>query len=776
MKPKTRPDPKLKPLLLLEDEPIPDHDFDYLKLNPFARIVAGTAVGTRGPFTIGVFADWGHGKTSVLRQAKSLIDADPNSEAVVTVWFNAWQYEREDHPIVPLLATIVAAVDTRRAELQANSTAAAKVTEATLSGLRKLSRALRAMAYGFSAKTKVGVPGFGEVEASFVAKEMIERYDQLTAEDRSDPLLMRSMYYNAFELLKGVTQDTHEESGNEKPPKIVVFVDDLDRCMPEQALHLLEGVKLALAQPGFIFALGVDRRIIESYLTKRYKDNYGVENYTGGSSYLDKIVQLSLYIPPHEERFEEYIKTLIGEKFDEGHADTREIRETLLLLAPLLAIGANHTPRTLVRLVNNLLVDARLSELTDSRTQSMKLADFLGLCAVSRSLQLHLSHDYRSLAENQGLCDDVSRAAQAGSFLDVLDSDGVGNDMPTMEQAEYAKRRYERELQQYSGLVASLQRKSFLVELFNNEYGQRWLAKPEERHAVDRFLAAQRGTESSRPGGSAKQIIDEAIRRTLSLPDSSPITTEVCRSVLELSLAATGIDDEGLQHLAHLTSLRSLDLSGTDVCNKGLRHLVPLQSLKQLSLWATLIDDEGLLYIASIKSLVSLDLMHTKIKGDGLRHLVSLKSLAFLDMSGTTILDGDLRHIAQVASLTSLDLSNTQIGDDGMLHLAPLESLEVLNLLYTKVSDAGLLHLLPLKNISWLELSRTQISDDGIKYLLSLSKLTSLRLVGTQITWKCIEYLNSMPSLDELVISKEFHEHVKGKGLHFDQRIRVSAI
>lgn len=772
MKPKTRPDPKLKPLLLLEDEPIPDHDFDYLKLNPFARIVAGTAVGTRGPFTIGVFADWGHGKTSVLRQAKSLIDADPNSEAVVTVWFNAWQYEREDHPIVPLLATIVAAVDTRRAELQANSTAAAKVTEATLSGLRKLSRALRAMAYGFSAKTKVGVPGFGEVEASFVAKEMIERYDQLTAEDRSDPLLMRSMYYNAFELLKGVTQDTHEESGNEKPPKIVVFVDDLDRCMPEQALHLLEGVKLALAQPGFIFALGVDRRIIESYLTKRYKDNYGVENYTGGSSYLDKIVQLSLYIPPHEERFEEYIKTLIGEKFDEGHADTREIRETLLSLASLLAIGANHTPRTLVRLVNNLLVDARLSELTDSRTQSMKLADFLGLCAVSRSLQLHLSHDYRSLAENQGLCDDVSRAAQAGSFLDVLDSDGVGNDMPTMEQAEYAKRRYERERQQYSGLVASLQRKSFLVELFNNEYGQRWLAKPEERHAVDRFLAAHRGSESTRSSLSA-EVIAEAIRKAMGLAHNAFITPEVRKHVTHLDLAGKDLDNDAISQIVNLEGIKVLVLAGTPIGDDGLKHLPSLQSLKVLDLWATLVSDDGMKYVAQIRSLESLAVMHTSIGDKGISSLAALSKLKILNVSGTLITDDGVQHIASLAELAIVDMSNTQITNEGVMVLQSMQNLSDLCLMGTQVSDEGFERISFSQSIRKLDLSSTDMSDYSVKHLAVLDHIETLSLDNTKITSKCIDFLNDMASLKRVVLPARLQRAIKEGEIVLNPKIQI---
>ncbi len=65
----------LEPLILLEDEPIPDHETDQLSLIPFGKVVAGTAVGTTGPFTIGLFADWGQGKASDLKQDQSLVES-----------------------------------------------------------------------------------------------------------------------------------------------------------------------------------------------------------------------------------------------------------------------------------------------------------------------------------------------------------------------------------------------------------------------------------------------------------------------------------------------------------------------------------------------------------------------------------------------------------------------------------------------------------------------------------------------------------------------------
>ena len=65
-----------EPLLLhlLSDDPIRDHDQDGLDLERWAEVVAGAALGTEGPLSIGVFGRWGVGKTSVLHLARGLID------------------------------------------------------------------------------------------------------------------------------------------------------------------------------------------------------------------------------------------------------------------------------------------------------------------------------------------------------------------------------------------------------------------------------------------------------------------------------------------------------------------------------------------------------------------------------------------------------------------------------------------------------------------------------------------------------------------------------
>ena len=80
---------------------------DGLNFDAYSTVIANAALGTPGPFTIGVFGEWGTGKTSLMRMIEQKLAGDD----VVTVWFNAWQYEKEENPIVPLVGTIIQEIE-----------------------------------------------------------------------------------------------------------------------------------------------------------------------------------------------------------------------------------------------------------------------------------------------------------------------------------------------------------------------------------------------------------------------------------------------------------------------------------------------------------------------------------------------------------------------------------------------------------------------------------------------------------------------------------------
>lgn len=436
-------------LTLLTDEALGEGnapDLDGLGFSTYSKVLGDSAIGTPGPFTIGVFGEWGTGKTSLMRLIQSYLDS---RDDVITVWFNAWRYEREEHPIVPLVATIVR-------ELERNRSFLAKLAE----GGRQLIKALRAVAYGFSAKSKVKVPGFAEVEASFVAKDMIDRDEKLTP----DPLLDRSLYYEAFESLSSL------------PPRggtrIVVIIDDLDRCFPDSAIRLLESIKLVLAQPGFIFVLGVARSVIEGYLQHRYRTEYGITDFEG-RSYLDKIVQLPFHIPPHKGRMVDFAEKILARL-------SPEVRDNFEKILPIVGSASGSNPRSTVRFVNNLLIDLAINR--DLATSGAMSEIGLEYFAVSRCLQQRWPAAFSLLNFSSQLCEAVAQWRD--------------EDIKTEAGSEDTDR---------ASMAASLLADRDLLELLRSDQGRGWLTNEPLRGATVQFLRTQRQETQADVGRSAKR-------------------------------------------------------------------------------------------------------------------------------------------------------------------------------------------------------------------------------------------------------------------------------
>ncbi|HUW82784.1 MAG TPA: P-loop NTPase fold protein [Phycisphaerae bacterium] len=617
-------------LRLISDEPVTTLAEDRLSLETFANTIASVALGTEGPFTIGVFGGWGHGKTSLLMLAKDMLDRQKRDD-IATVWFNAWQYEKEEHPIVPLVATVIRSLEEKYA---------GRLKEQLGAGAQELIRALRAVAYGFSAKAKLRIPAVGEVEAGFVAKEMIDR-DEALKKQSVDPLLDQSLYYNAFRLLGRLRGKGRQQ------PKCVVLVDDLDRCLPQNALHLLESMKLVLAQPGFVFVLAVHRQVIETYLDKRFQ-KYGLEAYRHGQSYLDKIIQLPLFLPPHQKRFDEFVARLLKDFVEADLA--REFEPLKGIIGP----ACNYNPRELVRFFNRLLIDRHIWG------QINPGEDFdAGAFAVARSLQMQSEASYRLLLLDDSLCKWI--AGGEGTVAERL-----RELQDTVAEQKTERGQVVEGVFWSAGLdraVGDLLGRFHLCDLLDSEPGQRWLGERDLREQIEEFLEVQR--EQPAETDSAR-IIDATIRTAINKP-TGELTKQDRAGVMALGLAGQAVSD--LSPLAGLTNLRTLDLNGTPV-----RDLSPLAGLKPLTeLYLSTTQVRDLVPLAGLTNLINLDLSRTQVRD--LSPLAGLKALERLSLMGTQV--RDLSPLAGLKALEGLSLTESQVGD-----LCPLQGLPNLRRLY----------------------------------------------------------------------------------------------
>ena len=86
------------PRTLWTDRPIQTRSEDLLNFADYADILADIILTADTPITLGIFGPWGSGKTSLMRLiAERLIgQRTPGHRRAQTVWFNAWQYERDE--------------------------------------------------------------------------------------------------------------------------------------------------------------------------------------------------------------------------------------------------------------------------------------------------------------------------------------------------------------------------------------------------------------------------------------------------------------------------------------------------------------------------------------------------------------------------------------------------------------------------------------------------------------------------------------------------------
>ncbi|HUL10622.1 MAG TPA: P-loop NTPase fold protein, partial [Methylococcaceae bacterium] len=224
------------------------------------------------PLVIGVHGDWGTGKTSFLMQLRRYLDDDSQKVPAVTVWFDAWRYQHEPVPVVALLAAIrdqFGALARTKKWLQ-------KMGDVTVRSLLAMMTDIGKFIQFEVMPDAAKIQGFGE---QWEKRNLADRLQTDTVQD-----ILKGAVAT---LLKGV-------DGKAITRRVVVFIDDLDRCEPEAAYRLLEGVKVYLRLDHCVFVLGMNQRAVEdaiaTRLPKSLDKQQGVTRIRA-AAYLEKICQ-----------------------------------------------------------------------------------------------------------------------------------------------------------------------------------------------------------------------------------------------------------------------------------------------------------------------------------------------------------------------------------------------------------------------------------------------------------------------------------------------------
>lgn len=179
--------------------------------------------------------------------------------------------------------------------------------------------------------------------------------ERRTSTDYRGRLGLISTLRSDFDALKGLLDDWHADRARDdgeradRPPRlapidrIVLYVDDLDRCPSERVVQVLEAIHLLLALPLFVVVVGVDLRWVARSLQERYPRHLVLEGGVAGDDgtapsspaavsvasaldYLEKIFQIPFWLPPmDEDGSAQMISSLLGGTRDDtaGNRATR---------------------------------------------------------------------------------------------------------------------------------------------------------------------------------------------------------------------------------------------------------------------------------------------------------------------------------------------------------------------------------------------------------------------------------------------------------------------
>ena len=310
--------------LILTDDIAIDPILDF---NLYRNAIVNIVKTSHPKFTIGIFGEWGAGKTTLINSVDNALQTD---KSLIRVRLEAWRYKWEQFPIASLLKSIAYALP---AEKQ----------------FEDLKKKLETSAINFLKNT-------ADILTSIISKYASEEYEisqemfdtfkkelnskiQLIAELDRD-----TVYFDGFEEIKKEIKNLRLEN---PAFRIIVYVDDLDKCSPKKALELLEIIRVFQDVEGFIYIIGISHDILIklSNIEINQKSNEG-------EHYIKNLIQVPIALPKWSNQdtvklVRDFIKKgMIHDKFKDVVDKNIE----------LISVAINNNPREIKRFLNNFIV------------------------------------------------------------------------------------------------------------------------------------------------------------------------------------------------------------------------------------------------------------------------------------------------------------------------------------------------------------------------------------------------------------------------------------
>jgi hypothetical protein len=368
-------------------------------------------VKTETPITVGIIGPWGAGKSSFMGQVKQTVSGIDREKKIFQIWFNAWRHDIHGNLWASLLQSIVTQIESQAA------TNPIRKYGMRLRGILSQVDRLKLGCQLFLAGLIVSIVIF-YLQPMLLTEAKSEGVTLLGALIAHAPAWIASLIALAFlypsvsafiiGLMKPIGLnlasiiDSHDftktvsslDDFNKQfqsllnlylkaNGRLIVYIDDLDRCTPDNAAKVVETINVFLSSPSCVFLLGIDRdklalsieakyqqlielEIKQSERLKQKRRSYGFhDNRRYGEKFLEKIIQLPISLPvPSRKETATFTKNLLdtlpettpatSDKPYEPSEDMVQVQLPEYMQEALIKISGHHSrnPRLLKRFIN----------------------------------------------------------------------------------------------------------------------------------------------------------------------------------------------------------------------------------------------------------------------------------------------------------------------------------------------------------------------------------------------------------------------------------------
>lgn len=295
------------------DEIINDIKNDELEISQYITGLKTFVRNCETPMTLAIQGKWGTGKSSIMK----LLQNELKRNDVETLYFNTWQYSQLHENLyqnfVMYLINHIVANNNNKQSIDKH-----KLFELIKPLIENVVDLI----------PHEGVKDIIKKETDIINSEFFQ--NKLTQIEE-----IENFKDNFSKLISKIL------SSNDKT-RYVFFIDDLDRLPPDQALELLEVIKLFLDVNKCIFILAIDYEVVIEGVRRKYGTDFSREK---GKEFFDKIIQVPFDVPTFNYNIESLVKNGIG--------NTIKNPDYLKKAYSITRKCTDNNPRTIKRIINS---------------------------------------------------------------------------------------------------------------------------------------------------------------------------------------------------------------------------------------------------------------------------------------------------------------------------------------------------------------------------------------------------------------------------------------